>query len=940
MDKPLCSALLGAVMVLLQPFAPAHAQKAEPVSAPSVTFYYGNDVPVELLSQFDWIVVEAANVDDTERGLLEQHGGQPLAYVSIGELDAWRGAGVDLSTDALVTNNEAWNSRVADLTHPEWQDFLIESHIRPLWEAGYRGLFLDTLDSYRLFAPEGSAAERQQAALIEIITRIRREFPGIQLLLNRGFEILDTVHDDVIGVAAESLYRGWNPSTDTFGAVPEADQAWLYQQLARVRDQYGLPAIAIDYVPAANRALARETAQRIHAEGFIPWVSVPQLNQVGVGLIEPIPRRVLILFDKDKTEAGELAYTNAHQYLAMPLEYHGYGAEYQDVNGPLPSDVLHGRYAGVVTWFNDSVSSGAAYSEWLRRQMENGLRAAIVGDPGIPLSGALGRLMGLQEVHGLAAQDLSLVEHDQLVDFEGFSQPPPLPQTSYRLVGEGLTAHLTLRTPSGDTVAPIVTGAWGGLASYPWVLQEATEYQHRWNLDPFAFLQRALALPEMPMADATTENGARYWMTQIDGDAFVSRADLPGTPFTGEKMLSDILMRYQVPTTVSIIEGEVGAEGLYPQYREVLEPLARRIFALPWVEVATHTFSHPFEWENLVEGEVAGQGETSAGFNYNMPIPNYRFSLEREIAGSTDYINRHLAPADKPVKMVLWTGNTLPPEKALAIADELGLRNINGGNTSVTHSNPTMTRVSPMLRPQGRYLQVYAPQINENVYTNNMLGPLWGYRRAIETYQITDHPRRLKPIDIYYHFYSAASPGALRALHQVYEYVATQETLPLYASDWSDVATQWYSTGIARRLDGGWQIRGAHHMRTLRIPSSMGWPDLHRSTGVAGVRDIPSGRYVALTGQGDAVVHFTPTAPQLPHLRHANGRIQEWQTASPGRLSIRLAAEHVPLSVELGATQGCEVSAPGARMQQRDGSTFLNFARPRPERIEVTCASR
>ncbi|MGM0521586.1 MAG: polysaccharide deacetylase family protein, partial [Pseudomonadota bacterium] len=434
--------------------------------------------------------------------------------------------------------------------------------------------------------------------------------------------------------------------------------------------------------------------------------------------------------------------------------------------------------------------------------------------------------------------------------------------------------------------------------------------------------------------------GARYWMTQIDGDAFVSRADLPGTPFTGEKMLSDILMRYQVPTTVSIIEGEVGAEGLYPQYREVLEPLARRIFALPWVEVATHTFSHPFEWENLVEGEVAGQGETPSGFNYNMPIPDYRFSLEREIAGSTDYINRHLAPADKPVKMVLWTGNTLPPEKALAIADELGLRNINGGNTSVTHSNPTMTRVSPMLRPQGRYLQVYAPQINENVYTNNMLGPLWGYRRAIETYQITDHPRRLKPIDIYYHFYSAASPGALRALHQVYEYVATQETLPLYASDWSDVATQWYSTGIARRLDGGWQIRGAHHMRTLRIPSSMGWPDLHRSTGVAGVRDIPSGRYVALTGQGDAVVHFTPTAPQLPHLRHANGRIQEWQAPSPGRLSIRLAAENVPLSVELGATQGCEVSAPGARMQQRDGSTFLNFARSRPERIEVTCASR
>tara|TARA_R110001606_G_scaffold228969_1_gene377000 strand:+ start:1301 stop:4111 length:2811 start_codon:yes stop_codon:yes gene_type:complete len=916
----------------------AYANEAP--NAPSVTFYYGNEPPVELLSQFDWIVVEAANIDPTEQRLLKQHGGQPFAYVSIGELDSWRDTDTPLPSDALVTKNDAWDSQVADLTHPAWRSFLIEEHVRPLWDAGYRGIFLDTLDSYRLFAPDGAEAERQQAALIEIIHELREQFPGIQLLLNRGFEILEHVHGDIVGVAAESLYQGWNPSTNVFGAVPDEDQSWLYQQLTQVRDRYRLPAIAIDYVPANNRALARETAQRIHAEGFIPWVSVPQLNQMGVGLIEPMPRRVLILFDKANTEAGELAYTSAHQYLAMPLEYLGYGAEYLDVNGPLPNDLLHGRYAGVVTWFSQPLTNAPAYSAWLQRQMEHGLRTAIVGLPGVPLSGALGNLMGLREVYGISPQGLTVVDHDDVANFEGLPQPLPEPQTGYELIGNGLTtAHLTLRDQDGRQLAPIVTGSWGGLASYPWVFQEANEYQKRWNLDPFAFLQRALALPEIPIPDATTENGARYWMTQIDGDAFVSRADLPGTPFTGELMLSDILKRYQVPTTVSIIEGEIGPEGLYPQYRSVLEPLAQRIFALPWVEVATHTFSHPFEWESLKENDLAGQGETLAKFNYNMPIPNYRFSLRREIEGSTDYINRHLAPADKPVKVVLWTGNALPPEQALAIADELGLRNMNGGNTSVTHSNPTMTRVSPMLRPLGRYLQVYAPQINENVYTNYMLGPLWGYRRAIETYQITDQPRRLKPIDIYYHFYSAASPGALRALHQVYEYVLTQETLPIYVSDWSDVATQWYHTGIARHLDGGWMVKGADHMRTLRLPTSLGWPDLQRSINVAGVREIPSGRYVALSGESDATLYLSPNTPQTPHLRYANGRITGWQRHSPHHLYLSLAAEQVPLNVELAATQGCQVTA-DARMEQRGNSTFLTFERSHAERIEVNCAKR
>lgn len=911
-----------------------------PARQPSVAFYYGNEPPVELLSQFDWIVVEAANVDSAEQRLLAQHGGQPFAYVSIGELDAWRGAATSLPADALVTSNTAWNSQVADLTHSAWRTYLIEEHIRPLWETGYRGLFLDTLDSYRLFAPDGPAAERQQAALVDIIHSIKQQFPDMQLLLNRGFEVLNQVQGQIVGVAAESLYRGWNPATQVYGAVPDNDRAWLYTQLARVRDHYRLPAIAIDYVPANNRTLARETAQRIHGEGFIPWVSVPQLNQMGVGLIEPIPRRVLIFFDKAKTEAGELAYTNAHRYLAMPLEYLGYGAEYLDVNGPLPSDLLHGRYAGVVTWFNEPITNAPHYGAWLQHQMEHGLRAAIVGVPGAPIAGTLGRLMGLREVHGIAAQGLSVVNHDDVANFEGMPLPPPVPQTSYEMVGSGLTAHLTIRDNAGRHFAPIVTGDWGGLASYPWVVEEANEYQKRWNLDPFKFLQRALALPDIPVPDATTENGARYWMTQIDGDAFVSRADLPGTPFTGELMLSDILMRYQVPTTVSIIEGEIGPDGLYPQYRSVLEPLARRIFALPWVEVATHTFSHPFEWESLNENDLAGQGKTTAGFNYNMPIPNYRFSLRREIEGSANYINRTLAPAGKPVSVVLWTGNALPPEEALAIADELGLRNINGGNTSVTHSNPTMTRVYPMLRPVGRYLQVYAPQINENVYTNNMLGPLWGYRRAIETYQITDQPRRLKPIDIYYHFYSAASPGALRALHQVYEYVLTQETLPVYTSTWSDVATQWYHTGVARHLDGGWVIQGTQHMRTLRLPTSLGWPDLQRSTNVAGVREIASGRYVALSGTNDAQLYLTPHAPQTPHLRYANGRIDTWQHLSPGNITLSLAAEQVPLQVELAATQGCQVSAPTARLEQRGTSTFLHYGSARGERIEVRCAVR
>jgi hypothetical protein len=41
--------------------------------------------------------------------------------------------------------------------------------------------------------------------------------------------------------------------------------------------------MAIDYVPPGKRDLARETAARIRELGFIPWVSNPELDMLGVG---------------------------------------------------------------------------------------------------------------------------------------------------------------------------------------------------------------------------------------------------------------------------------------------------------------------------------------------------------------------------------------------------------------------------------------------------------------------------------------------------------------------------------------------------------------------------------------------------------------------------------------------------------------------------------
>ena len=85
-----------------------------------------------------------------------------------------------------MARNGDWGSVVLDQTPAEWPDFFADKVVGPLWQKGYRGFFLDTLDSYRLARTFDESA--QQQGLIRVIEILHRRFPGIRLILNRGFE--------------------------------------------------------------------------------------------------------------------------------------------------------------------------------------------------------------------------------------------------------------------------------------------------------------------------------------------------------------------------------------------------------------------------------------------------------------------------------------------------------------------------------------------------------------------------------------------------------------------------------------------------------------------------------------------------------------------------------------------------------------------------------
>lgn len=249
----------------------------------NVVFYYGNAEATDQLVQFDVAVVEPSAAFSPHQA--PSSNTRWLAYVSVGEVNAHHHYYESLPKAWILGRNDIWNSEVINQAAPGWPAFFLENVIEPLWAKGYRG-FLDTLDSYQLVAHSDGVRDLNQRGQVQLIRAIRERFPKAVIILNRGFEILPNVHQDVQAVAFESLFRGWDEGAGKYYAVPEGDRQWLLERSREAMTQYHLPVIAIDYCPPSNPSCARETSERIRALGLIPYVGDGRLQQVNLVSLE------------------------------------------------------------------------------------------------------------------------------------------------------------------------------------------------------------------------------------------------------------------------------------------------------------------------------------------------------------------------------------------------------------------------------------------------------------------------------------------------------------------------------------------------------------------------------------------------------------------------------------------------------------------------------
>lgn len=893
----------------------------------STALFYGSNVPVEELSIYDRVVVLPESVDTSREQSLFSLNSKVIAYLSVGETAENASYKSEIKNEWFIGVNEKWSSLIMDNSNESWREYLLENKVKELVEAGYSGLFLDTLDSYQLAGLSNEQLLKQKEGLVKLINAISVRYPELYIIVNRGFELMPLIASSVDEVLVESLFSGYNVEQNSYFYTSKTDQEWLIGQLEKIKSNYNLPVTVLDYLAEGSLKESETLVSKIKGLGFSPWITNGHLTSLGRGFVKPVPRKILAFYYSPQLRDHE---SSLHLHLGSSTEYLGYYLEYHNLaKEPLPFYDLTNRYAGIVSWVDDAeFPNRADFCEFLKTSLEQAmLKIAFIGS--IPAHATCFELTNLKIVD-VEPQRLQVRQINN--DYVGKELALIVRTKARRLAAYSKDSRedwLQLEAADGSRYSAVFFNRFGGAALSDFAVTTGYDNESFWNIDPFVFLSKSLSLSPIPVLDATTENGLQILTSHIDGDGIAS-INVQRGKFAGRAILDEVLTQYDLPTTVSVIEAETSPNGLFPEISSDLEDIAKQIFKLEHVEIASHTYSHPFFWDAVGSTNF----DIDKGYGQHVEIDGYRLTAEREVNGSVDYINENLSPDDKKLKVFLWSGDAKPSESIIKRVERLGLSHLNGADTKVFDYNFSMSRVWPVGVRKGSVFQIYAPIMNENVYTNLWNGPYFGYRNVINTFGALSFPRRLKPISIYYHFYSGEKEAGIHALKAVYDYAISQPRNAMYVSEYSSKAKGVY-TGALGLQGREWTIKNTNGLNTVRAKKSDGYPALNQ--GVIGFKDFGDERYVHLLG-GDVKLEFRSEKSNLPYLSSFVGTVASWSVES-GIVNAKLHT-HIDGQVVLEGLEGnCKVQVGEEHFQASvvENRLVINTRGGRPFDLSVNC---
>jgi len=712
---------------------------------------------------------------------------------------------------------------------------------------------------------------------------------------------------------------------ELFDAIVIDDTSEMQEKYLDTIHESGIDIIKIHFVTSKELPSVGSYIKNIESQNIIPYVTTRTFLHYGRSSKNAIKREIFTLIDEHKEDRTLLG---AHQAGAMPMEYLGYIQKLYDITDGLPEiEVMH-HYAGVVIWLREDYKQPQKLIKWVLDLNKIGIKVAFMNNFGFSADAMLVKALDIDIYDGDTSvkNKKHIVYQDKMI---GFEIDPSLGESSIYMHPNHAKELLVFEDSNSLRSTSAAITVWGGYVIGEAMMVELHD-ENVWVINPFKFLQEALRLPIIAVPDTTTHYGKRIFFTHIDGDGMVSRVESNPELFSGDMILEKILKRYDVPHSVSLIGAEVEPTGLYPKFSSAVLEIAKDMYALDNVEPATHTFTHPFYWGEIKNDDLAAE--------FRLQPKNYDFSLEREFSSTLAFITNNLVDKDKEKQAisVFWSGDCSPRLNALEYIYKKGILNINGGDTTISNVAPWLTLVAPIGLERGEYYQIYTGAQNENVFTNDWLGPFWGFKRVVQTFKLTDSPRRLKPIDIYYHLYSGSKTASLNALTYIFDWSLKQDIFPLFTTEYIPKAMDYFIVSMANEKDK-WYIAGMKDLKTVRFEDLNKSINIAKSKSVYGFKKFENHTYVSFDTETEHYFTLTGETPEMTYLISSNAEVQ---TFNRGKSNTQYKFKgYTNLKLEIYLPKKCSLTSlpKASKTINLNQNIHLEYTTSKEATINVIC---
>ncbi|HEU5046403.1 MAG TPA: hypothetical protein VFT64_01015 [Rickettsiales bacterium] len=398
------------------------------------------------------------------------------------------------------------------------------------------------------------------------------------------------------------------------------------------------------------------------------------------------PRVLLALYDS-RIDANPRTAA-IHNFLELPANHLGYDIHYADVMSPLPdvgSDV-----AGVVLWFDvgTAVPEIPPYLAWLQNVVRQHKKLLIIENPGVDAAtlkdpkeiekwNSILGYIGVQDDTSwnqfTYGSQIAYIDN-KMMGFERKITPPYPPLSGFHILpGDRAVSYLRMHVggvEKDENFDMAVTSANGGFIAQGYAIytdakieQGKEKIVQEWIVNPFRFLREALNPAITPIPDNTTMDGKRIFYAHIDGDGWNNISEIEpyhaNNSISSDVIYKEILKGYpQFGFSVGVISEDVDKDCFAVP---TSEQVARAIFALPNVEPASHTYSHPIYWGFFQDYTPEKEKPL---LKYYPPKPEVKFSaiqtLQRKLfGGNVDWSKQYSQDAKAKQKADIDNYNKL-----------------------------------------------------------------------------------------------------------------------------------------------------------------------------------------------------------------------------------------------------------------------------------------